>query len=119
MKPRKLVVIEPHRSEYPFPITFDKGAPLHIGEKYTGSENWEEWYFCSTPGQKDGWVPGQVIERIDDASGIAKEAYTAKELDVDTGEVLMGFKELNGWIWCRRLSQSDEGWVPLKNVHGR
>lgn len=116
MKQTKFVVTEPHRSEYPSPITFEKGAPLRIGEKYSGSENWEDWYFCSTPRQKDGWVPGQVIEWIDDNSGIAKEAYTAKELNVDAGEVVIGSKELNGWIWCRRISQPEEGWVPLKNI---
>lgn len=116
MKQIKLVVTKPHRSEYPDPISFDKGAPLCIGEKYSGSENWEDWYLCSTLGQKEGWVPRQVIERINDVSGIAKEAYTAKELDVDPGEVLLGSKELNGWIWCMRLSRSEEGWVPLKNI---
>lgn len=116
MKSIKLVVTAAHRSEYPDPITFDKGAPLCIGEKYSGNENWEEWYLCSTPGQKDGWMPGQVIEWIDNASGIAKEAYTAKELDVDPGEILLGSKELNEWIWCKRLSQTEEGWVPLRNI---
>lgn len=64
MKSIKLVVTAAHRSEYPDPITFDKGAPLCIGEKYSGNENWEEWYLCSTPGQKDGWVPLRNIQKL-------------------------------------------------------
>lgn len=62
MEPTHIVVTEQHRSEYPEPITFDEGAPLCIGERSSGNKGWENWYFCSTPGQKDGWVPKQIIE---------------------------------------------------------
>lgn len=41
MNPIHLVVTEQHRSEYPEPITFDKGASLSIGEKYSDEEGWE------------------------------------------------------------------------------
>lgn len=116
VKPVKLIVIEQHQSEYPKPITFDKGAILCIGEKYVGDENWDDWHFCSTSGQEAGWVPGQLIERTNDTTGIAKEAYTAKELDVNPDEIIWGSRVLNGWIWCVRSSQAEEGWVPLKNV---
>lgn len=115
-KPVKLIVIERHISEYPRPITFAKGAPLTIGELYAGDKNWNEWYFCSTPGQEAGWVPGQLIERISDTMGIAKEDYSAKELDVNPGEVIWGSKVLNGWVWCTRISHAEEGWVPLMNI---
>ncbi len=33
-------VIQDHTSEYPEPITFEKGAPLTVGEKYEGPEGW-------------------------------------------------------------------------------
>ena len=56
----KFVVVAQHRSEYPEPITFAKGAELVVGECYAGEEGWDNWYLCSTPGQQDGWVPGQV-----------------------------------------------------------
>lgn len=51
-------------------------------------------YLCTTPGQKDGWVPGQVISWISETSGIAKETYTAKELDVNSGNVFVGDKRV-------------------------
>lgn len=114
MKPVKLIVTEQHRSEYPRPITFVKGAHLRIGEKYVGDEGWDNWYFCSMPDQEAGWVPGQVIEWMDRTAGIAKEDYSAKELDVDVGEIIWGTRELNGWVWC--ASQKEEGWVPLSKV---
>lgn len=114
--PVELIVTSSHRSEYPNPITFEKGAVLTVKEKYTGEEGWENWYKCSLPGQEDGWVPGQYLEWINDTSARAVESYSAKELDVDAGETLQGFKELNGWIWCARTSGNEQGWVPLMNI---
>ncbi|UVL26382.1 MULTISPECIES: SH3 domain-containing protein [Pseudomonas] len=60
----KFRVIEARRSEYPEPITFAKGAPLSIGERYDGEEGWDNWYWCSTAGQSAGWVPLQVLQVI-------------------------------------------------------
>lgn len=114
--PVELVVTEEHRSEYPDPVIIEKGDTFLIGEKYTGSEGWDNWYFCSVPGKSVGWIPAQYIEWLDSTLGEAKEAYSAKELNVDAGEILCGFKELNGWVWCRRASDKEEGWIPLRNV---
>ncbi|MCP3748870.1 SH3 domain-containing protein [Pseudomonas sp. SBB6] len=108
----KFRVIDAHRSEYPEPITFAKGAPLSIGERYEGEEGWDNWYWCSTAGQPAGWVPGQVIERLGDDQGIALEDYCARELEVQAGDCLVGGRQLNGWVWCSKGRAS--GWVPLQ-----
>ena len=109
-------VIKSHISEYPDPITFPKGACLSVGEKYCGSENWNDWFFCETPGQKGGWVPAQVIKMMDDHSGIAIEDYTAKEIDADEGDFVQGCKKLNGWLWCNLVDDSKSGWIPLNKL---
>ncbi|EBV7315873.1 ligand-binding protein SH3 [Salmonella enterica subsp. enterica serovar Ohio] len=113
----KYIVTKPHRSEYPEPIQLKKGDALVIGERYEGSEGWEDWFFCTTPGQAGGWVPKQVIEKSTDGTGHALEDYSAQELDVDTNEILVGFRTLNGWAWCQRLASPEAGWVPLENLH--
>ena len=105
-------VIQRHRSEYPTPITFAKGAPLFVGERYEGSQGWEDWYFCSTPGQREGWVPAQVFNMTAPGAAVAMEDYTARKLDVEVGERLEGGRELGGWLWCVR-SGGAAGWVPL------
>ncbi|KUZ94120.1 ligand-binding protein SH3 [Burkholderia ubonensis] len=110
------VVTMPHRSEYPNPIRLNKGDPFVIGEKDQGPEGWDNWFFCTAPGQAGGWVPLQVIERLADGTGRALEDYTARELDVDAGETLIGLRTLNGWVWCERRSCDDAGWVPLRNL---
>ena len=103
-----------HRSDYPEPISFSKGALIDIGDKYEGDEPWDNWYFCSVPGQPGGWVPGQVIEWTDAYHGTALEDYTAREMDVDEGDMLIGSRILNGWIWCSRASDQESGWVPME-----
>ena len=118
MKEQIYLVIKKHVSEYPDPITLQKGDTISIGEIYTGPENWDNWYLCSAKGQNEGWVPGQIIEHFNDKTGIVKENYTARELDVTEGERLIGSHILNGWMWCTRPSDRATGWVPLKNLTG-
>ncbi|MCP8466130.1 SH3 domain-containing protein [Pseudomonas sp. ZM23] len=107
-------VIHSHRSEFPQPITFARGAPLAVGERYTGAEAWDDWYFCTTPGQAGGWVPSQVFRLTGDGVGEALEDYTARELDVDIGERLLGTRQFGGWVWCSRVEGEESGWVPLE-----
>lgn len=109
-------VIKPHRSEFPNPITFSKGDTLSVGEKYEGDEDWEDWYYCETTSQIAGWVPKQIIRWISDGEGEALEDYTAKEMDVDEGDVLTGARVLNGWVWCQNHASKEEGWVPMENL---
>jgi hypothetical protein len=110
------LVIQDHTSEYPEPITFAKGAPLTVGEKYEGPEDWDNWLFCETPGQKGGWVPAQIIEIVSGKTGRAREDYTARELDVKEGDLLLCSRILNGWAWCNKSGSSESGWVPLANL---
>lgn len=116
MSDAKYHVISPHVSEFPEPITFDKGTLLTIGEQYGGKVGWENWFFCSVPGQEPGWVPGQVIEFLGGSAGRALADYTARELNVEQGEVLFGKRALNGWLWCEKADDTEPGWVPLENL---
>ena len=116
MKAKKYLVIQDHTSEYPEPITFAKGTPLIVGEKYNGPEGWDNWLFCETPGQIGGWVPAQIIEIVNDKTARAREDYTARELNVREGDLLLGTRTLNGWVWCKRIDSLESGWVPLANL---
>ncbi|WP_257013791.1 SH3 domain-containing protein [Serratia fonticola] len=96
----KFIATGRHRSEYPDPITFTTGTSLTIGDIYEGDEGWDDWYFCTIANHSGGWVPEQLIERSDKPGhGIAKDDYTAKELDVNEGDELLAIKFLNGWVW--------------------
>jgi len=116
MEAKQYLVIQDHTSEFPKPITFKKGAPLTVGEKYNGPEGWENWIFCESLGQEGGWVPIQIIEISADNTARAREDYTARELTVREGELVVGAEILNGWVWCEKSSGFESGWVPLDNL---
>lgn len=109
------IVLKPHISEFPNPLSLEKGEALIIGEKYEGSEGWDDWCFCKTAKHTGGWVPAQIIRHIDANKGEALQTYTAKELNVNKDEEITGGIILNGWTWCCN-SSGDEGWVPLDNL---
>jgi len=118
-RPTTYLVVRDHTSELPDPITFTAGAPLTVCEEYRGPEGWDTWFFCETPGQTGGWVPAQLIRRIDGTTACALEDYTARELDVHEGETLLSSRTLNGWAWCTRAGSTESGWVPLANLEER
>ena len=112
------IVIQSHHSNYPHPITFQKGEGLLVGERYDGPEDWSDWYFCTNQSGVRGWVPAQVFVRNEwqPEQGIALEDYTAYELDAMTGEIVTALRQRNGWIWCVRQADQAEGWLPLDHL---
>lgn len=109
-------VIRQHRSEYPEPIQFSKGVKLSVGEKYDGAENWNDWFYCRSEDNKEGWVPKQVFILESANTGTALEDYTAQELDVDVGNIVQGSRVLNGWLWCENNQTEKSGWVPMEKL---
>lgn len=108
---KQYIVIKSHTSEYPNPIHFSAGDRLVIGEEYVGNEGWDNWLFCSFDGLS-GWVPKQLIEFSSESSGIAKENYIASELNVKKQDYVIGFNQINGWVWCEKMATGEQGWLP-------
>lgn len=113
---KQYLVIRDHVSEYPEPINLVKGDLLIVGEKHEGPEGWDNWFFCESPGQKGGWVPAQIIENVNEKKSHTLEDYTARELNVKKGDLLLGSRTLNGWVWCKNPDSLESGWVPLSCI---
>lgn len=108
------IVIENHRTEYPNPIILTSGEKVIVGEE--SGESWANWIFCTKlDNSNSGWVPKQIINYKDDC-GIITEDYSAKELDLDTGTIIEGIRELNGWLWSRNKKTDEIGWIPLEKL---
>lgn len=104
-------IIEEHKCNNKMPLIIKKGARVKVGKTSYGEE-WENWIYCyNLDGTSEGWTPKQII-KIEGEYGIVLEDYSAKELDVKKGERVEGNIELNGWLWCRRLNGTEEGWLP-------
>ncbi|MCM2588128.1 SH3 domain-containing protein [Rossellomorea marisflavi] len=103
------VVIKPHHSTYPDPITLKTGDKVIYGKEDTEYPN---WVFCTSTSGKEGWVPKQILSQDKLAPfATVSEDYSAHELTVKVGETLTGLHQLNEWTFCCR-DTGEEGWIP-------
>ena len=116
VKSMEYIVITMHETNYPDPIILKEGDEVKLGHIYDGPEDWPDWIYCyHAKSSKEGWVPEQIIMKKGEF-GILKINYSANELNVSVGDVVEGFQIINGWIWCKNMSNMDEGWVPIINL---
>lgn len=109
----KLIAIEEHKSNYPLSISFKKGECLVAGKKDT---EYEDWIWVMTNDGNQGWAPMQYLQfevRTDKA--VARQDYSAKELDTYVGDELTLHYELNDWGWVEK-SDGSCGWIPMKST---
>ena len=115
----KYIVTTKHETEFPNPIVLAKGEQVIVGQDPNPEVNpdtWVNWVYCiKADGSNEGFVPSQIIEQEND-KGIVLEDYTANELNADKGIVLLGMKELNGWLWAENTTTGELGWIPLENI---
>ena len=67
-----------------------------------------------------GWVPEQILNVTHTTDKHSKatvlENYSAEELNADPGELVIGDKIINGWLWCRKEGTEESGWLPIDNL---
>ncbi len=107
------IVQTAHTSNYPNPIGFRAGDRVVLGiqdDEYPG------WIRVTTQDGNQGWAPIQYLQ-IDEAgkTAIAKQDYSARELDTRIGEQVILHSELNGWGWVEN-EHKECGWLPLNTI---
>lgn len=112
----KYQVVEEHKTNNSNPIKVKKGETVKLGRKSDEEDGWSNWIYCySLDSNAEGWTPVQIIQ-IENEYGIVLNDYSAKELDVRKGDFVDGEFELNGWLWCSRLNDSEGGWLPKEKI---
>jgi hypothetical protein len=112
----KYQVVEEHKPNNSKPIKVRKGETVKIGRKSDEEDGWSNWIYCySLNSNTEGWAPAQAIQ-IENEYGIVLNNYSAKELDVSKGDIVDGELEINGWLWCSRLNDSEDGWLPKEKI---
>ncbi len=112
----KYEVVQGRTSDYPEPIQLRKGDIVQIGRASSEEDGWENWIYC-TYNDISGWVPKQIIKNNDNDTGLIIEDYSACELDIILGDVIVSEKEMNGWVWgFKEKEEEKKGWVPLENI---
>ncbi|WP_133502871.1 SH3 domain-containing protein [Marinomonas balearica] len=107
----KVRVIDSHVSNYPNPIQFQPGDMLILGEL---DLEYEGWIRVETSDGNRGWAPVQYIEAKPGAVvGYASCPYNARELDINSQDILIVLQELNEW-YCVENEAGETGWVPVQ-----
>lgn len=105
-------VVKTYKSSSTDPFQLKAGAEVGCVDESDPNGDWPNWILCRD-GNSEGWVPKQIIRR-EGQSGIIAEDYNAAEFDLEPGEILVGIKELNGWIWSYKEDRRDiKAWAPL------
>lgn len=107
-------VIENYTFNNPAPIELNVGDIVQLGEKTDPNGDYPNWIHCVLPRtERKGWVAINVL-LINGNIGTATQDYTAKEMTVAVGDIVDAKYELNGWYWCVRQSDSENGWIDKK-----
>lgn len=94
------------------PINVKAGDPVTLGKT---DPEWPGWQWCTNQQGKSGWVPISYIEMNDGSTGVMRDAFTAKELDIVVGEEVKLHKLESGWYWASN-QKGATGWIPVRNV---
>lgn len=110
--PATFRVVKDHIRSYDVPISVSRGEVIRVGPR---DPEWPDWLWCMNTRHLSGWVPAAVLDLREDGTAAVTRDYTSLELTVTSGEVVTGFEQLGGWLWCRN-QHHEEGWIPLANV---
>ena len=107
------IVQTTHTTNYPNPISFTTGDQVETG---ICDDEFPGWIRVKTRDGNQGWAPIQYLQ-IDEAgkTAIAKQDYSARELNTRVGEQLILQFEVNGWGWVENVHQ-ETGWVPINTI---
>ena len=97
-------------------IELQIGDTVQLGERTDSNGPYPNWIHCrSDKTGKTGWVAAGILT-IQGNTASVSENYTSEEMTVAAGELVDTIYELNGWCWCKRVSDSKEAWVDKSNL---
>lgn len=110
-KKKKYITIRPWHSNAPHQLVINKGEIVWFRKDEGDNPDWKDWVYCEST-INSGWIPKDIIEIVDDSHVKLTEDYTAKELSVGPGEVIIGLKKHSGWLFGEHEVTKERGWVP-------
>lgn len=109
---QRYVVTADYACAYPEPLSASKGDRLAVHQR---DSEWPGWIWCTRADGAGGWVPQAWVQVHADRSCTLLRDYTARELTVESGELLDALLTESGWAWVAN-STGQSGWVPLANL---
>jgi hypothetical protein len=111
----KYIINKNYTSCYPDPIILKKNEVVLYGKEDTEFPNWI--YCTSLKSSKEGWVPKQILSLPNPITNesFVQQDYSAHELTVRQGEVVIALYHLNDWSYCK-TSTEELGWIPSSHL---
>lgn len=97
-----------HQTCYPNPIGVVAGERVRIGHEDDEFPGWMRTY---TADGNEGWAPLSLLTPAGQGEALARQDYTARELNVEVGERVTVEHELAGWLWVSNET-GECGWIP-------
>lgn len=110
-KKKKYITIRPWESNAPHHLVLNEGEVVWFRNEEGENPDWKDWVYCESS-INSGWVPKDIIEIVDDNHIKLLEDYTAKELSVGAGDVIIGIKKHSGWVFGEHELSKEQGWLP-------
>jgi hypothetical protein len=111
-------VVRDYRTQYANPIRFAAGDVVLLGAR---DSEWPAFAWTTTADGNAGWAPVDWLKPLGDGRAEALRAYSAQELDADTGDDIELQHALGGWWWSSH-ADGRSGWIPethLKTIEKR
>ena len=106
------IALRDYRTQYANPIQFASGDVVSLGERDT---EWPAFAWTTTADGNAGWAPAAWLQPRDDGYAIALHDYSARELDVQAGDMVSLLHELGEWWWCQH-ADGHSGWLPARDL---
>jgi hypothetical protein len=105
-------LLSAYRNQYRTPLQFRTGQIVELGVR---DEEWPAFAWVRTPDGGAGWAPVAWLRVLDGNRAEALRDYSARELDVDGGELVKLHHEHGGWWWSERANGA-QGWLPARDL---
>ncbi|MCD4699213.1 MAG: hypothetical protein K8R91_01395 [Phycisphaerae bacterium] len=109
---RQALACKSHTTDQTKPLQLKTGEKIEIGERKPESKG---WIWCIDSMGLEGWVPESYLAKNNEGV-FARYDYSARELTVRIGEILVTGRQESGWAWCTNTS-GQSGWVPDNCLH--
>lgn len=107
---KKYITIRPWEGNAPYHLEVKAGDIVTI-LKQEDKPEWEDWLWCES-NSTSGFIPQDIIEELNKNTGKVLEDYTAKELNVGAGEIIIGIRKHQGWVFGKNEISKEIGWLP-------
>lgn len=100
-----------YQPQYSDPLEVASGEKVRVGRE---DEEFPGWRWCTAPDGREGWIPVELLTSQDAEASVLEE-YSARELEVRSGEEVVVVDSRHEWLLVRN-DRNRRGWIPASHA---